>query len=67
MRLYKDAQEGAFEAEIKGALEVTIEFHLKMPMVVHLFGHRSTKNDSINGEIEGALYVTLERKRTISL
>ena len=41
--LYTDAQ----EVEIKGALEVTIELHLKMCMVVQLPGHRSAQNDSI--------------------
>ena len=34
--LYKDAQERAFEVEVKGAFEVTIEVHLKIRMVVHL-------------------------------
>ena len=45
--LYTDAQEGALEVEIKSALEVTIELHLKMCMVVQLPGHRSAQNDSI--------------------
>ena len=52
--LYKDAQEGAFEVENKEALEVTIEFHLKMHMVVHLLGHRNAKSDSKIGKLEGA-------------
>ena len=32
--LYTGAEEGAFEVEITGALEVTIDLHLKMRMVV---------------------------------
>ena len=35
------------EVEIKGALEVNAELHLKMHMLVHLSGHRSAQNDSI--------------------
>lgn len=38
--LYKDAQEVAFEVEMKGALEVTTELYLKMLMVVHLLGRK---------------------------
>ena len=51
--LYTDAQEGAFEVEIKGALKVNAEFHLKMHMLVHLSGHRSAQNDSIKKLIWG--------------
>ena len=41
-------QEGAFEVEIKGTLEVTIELHLKMRMVVHLLGHKGAQNEGTN-------------------
>ena len=57
--LYKDAQEGAFEVETTGALEVTIELHLKMSTVVFLLGHRSAKNDSVKmWTWGGTLYCT---------
>ena len=45
--LYTDAEEGAVEVETKGALEVTIELHLKMRMVVQMSRHRSAQNDSM--------------------
>ena len=38
-----------FDVEIKGALEVTVEFHLKMYMVVHIFVQNNVQNDSIKG------------------
>lgn len=44
--LYKDAQEVAFEVEMKGALEVTTELYLKMLMVVHLLGRKSAPYNS---------------------
>ena len=45
--LYKDAQEGAFEVQIKRAFRVRIELRLKMHMVIHLSGHKSAQNDSV--------------------
>ena len=45
--LYKDTQEGAFEVETKGALEVTVELYLKMHIVVQLLGRKNTQDDSI--------------------
>ena len=36
-----------FEFEIKGALEVTIDLHFKMHMIVHFLGSYSGKNDLI--------------------
>ena len=45
--LYTDAQEDAFKVKFKGALEVIIELHLKMRMMIHFSGHRSAQNDSI--------------------
>lgn len=44
--LYKDAQEVAFEVEMKGALEVTTELYLKMLMVVHLLVRKSAPYNS---------------------
>ena len=38
-----------FDVEIKGALEVTVAFHLKMYMVVHIFVQKNVENDSIKG------------------
>ena len=49
-----------FEVEIKGALEVTIEFHLKIYMVVRLLVQMSSQNNSIKGILEETLYVALE-------
>ena len=40
------AQEGGFEVEIKGTLEVATEFHLKMHRIVYLLWGRSALNDS---------------------
>ena len=45
--LYKDAQESAFEVEIKDGFQVTIKLQLKMHMVVHLLVHKSAQNDPI--------------------
>ena len=56
-----------FEVEIKGASEVRIELHLKMYMVVHLLVQKSSQNNSIKGELEETLYVTLEGVPKISL
>ena len=56
---YKDVQEIAFEFEIKGALEVTIELHLNMRILVHFLGHRNAQNDSIKSWTwEGTLCCT---------
>ena len=55
-----------FDIEIKGALEVTIELHLKMHMVVHWLGQKSTRNNSIKYEREETLYVVLEGAPKIS-
>ena len=52
-----------FELEIKGALEVTIELHLKMQMVLHLLVQNSSQNNSTKGELE----VVLEGAPEISL
>ena len=56
-----------FEVEIKRALEVTIELHLKMDKVVHLLVQKSSQNNSIKGELEETLYVALEGAPKISL
>ena len=40
--LYKNAPERAFDVKTKGALEVTIELHLKMHIVVLLLVRKST-------------------------
>ena len=55
-----------FDIEIKGTLEVTIELHLKMHMVVHWLGQKSTRNNSIKYEREETLYVVLEGAPKIS-
>ena len=48
-----DSSEGThtFEVEIKGVLEVTIEMHLKMHMVVSLLVHMNSQNNSIKGDL----------------
>ena len=56
-----------YEIEIKGALEVTVDLHLKMQMVVHLLVQKSAQNGSIKDELEEALYVALENTPKISL
>ena len=56
-----------FEVEIKGAIKVAIEFHLKMLMVVHFLVLKCSQNSSIKGEHEAALYATLEGAPKISL
>ena len=43
-----------FEAEIKGALGVTIESHLKINLAVHLLVQKSSQNNSIKDEIWGS-------------
>ena len=57
----------AFDAEIKGALLVPIELHLKMHMVVHLLAQKGSQSNSIKGELEEALYVAFEGVPKISL
>ena len=57
--LYKDAQKGACEVELKGALLVSFDLHLFMYLSVH-------KNNSIKCEIKGAMYVALEGASKIS-
>ena len=49
-----------FEVEIKGALQVTTELHLKMYMVMRLLVQKSAQNDSLKDELDKALYVTLK-------
>ena len=49
-----------FEVEIKGTLEITVELHLTMQMVVHLLVESSAQNDSIKAEREEALVDTIE-------
>ena len=56
-----------FEVEIKSALEVTMEFHLKMYMVLRLLAQKSSQNNPIKGELEKTLYVALEGAPKISL
>ena len=47
--LYKTVQEGIFEVENKDALELTIELHLKIDLVVLLLVYKSAQNDSTKG------------------
>ena len=49
-----------FEVEIKGAVEVTIELHLKMYMVMRLLVQKSAQNYSLKDELDKALYVALK-------
>ena len=49
-----------FEVEIKGAIKVAIELHLKMLMVVHLLVQKCSQNSFIKGEHEEAFYFALE-------
>ena len=55
-----------FEFEIKGALEVTIDLHLKIHMVVHWLVQKSTQNNSIKGKLEETLYGAPEVAPNIS-
>ena len=55
-----------FEVEIKGAFEVTIEFHLKMHMVVHILVQKSSKQFN-KWWIKEALYIALDVTPKISL
>ena len=41
--LYKDAQEGVFQVEMKVELGVTIELYLKICIIVHLFERKGVK------------------------
>ena len=56
-----------FEVEIKGAVEVTIELHLKMYMVMRLLVQKSAQNYSLKDELDKALYVALKGAPVISL
>ena len=62
----KGTPDGSFEGtptfniEIKGALEVTIELHWKVHMIVDLLVQKRAQNDSTKGEFEDALYAALE-------
>ena len=50
-----------FEVEIKSALEVRIELHLKLQLSCTQC-KKSTLNDSIKGELEETLYVPCKKK-----
>ena len=56
-----------FEVEIKGAVEVTIELHLKMYMVMRLLVQKSAQSYSLKDELDKALYVALKGAPVISL
>ena len=58
--VYLKAHTPTFEVEIKGTLEITVELHLTVQMVVHFLVERSKQNDSIKGEREEALEDVLE-------
>ena len=49
-------QKIAFDVELKNALGVTIELHLKINMVLYLLKHKSARNNSTKTELEGTLY-----------
>ena len=52
---------------VDGSLEVAIELHFKMHMVVRLLVQKSSKNNSIKAELEEAPYVVPEDAPKISL
>ena len=56
-----------FEVKVKGALEVTIELHLKVRIVVWLLVQKSSQNTSIKGELKEALCDSVEGAPNISL
>ena len=62
------SSEGAptFQVEIKDALEVTIELHLKKHMVVRLLMQKCFQNISIKVELEEALYFAPEGAPKVS-
>ena len=60
--LYKDAQIGASENALKGALQIARKLHLFMPLSMH----KSIQNDSIKGETEEAVYAVLDCASKIS-
>ena len=60
--LYKDAPKGTPEVALKGALHVAVELQLFMLSSMH----KSVQNDSIQCEIESALFVALEGASKIS-
>ena len=41
---YKDAQEGVFEFELKGALEVALELHLWLDLLIQSLMHKCVQN-----------------------
>ena len=55
-KMYKDAQEGAFEEAFNGVFEVGLSLYLFM----HLSMHKNALNDSITCELKGVLYVAFE-------
>ena len=55
-KMYKDAQEGAFEEAYNGVFEVALSLYLFM----HLSMYKNALNDSITRELKGILYVALE-------
>ena len=60
--LYKGAQKSAPEIALKGALQVALELLL----FIQLSMHESVQYDSVKGEIEVALYTSLESGSKIS-
>ena len=57
-----DSSEGTptFEVSINGEVEITIELHLKIQMVMNMLVQKNAQNDSIKCELEEALYFALE-------
>ena len=60
--LYKGTQKDEPEIALKGALQVTLELHLFRQFSVH----KSVQYDSVEREIEVALYAKLEDASKIS-
>ena len=52
---YKDAQEGVFEFEQKGALEVALELYLWLDLLIQSLIHKCVQNGSSNGRPYAAL------------
>ena len=61
-RSIKKRQKGAPETALKGALQVALELHLFMQLSIY----KSVQYDSVKGEIEVALYASLESASKIS-
>ena len=69
--LHKDEQEGAFEFELKGALEVSLELHLWSYLFVHLLIQKVSQNNSsksgpddpLEGAFDGELDIALKDAR----